>query len=73
MVGVDLRIQDVWAKQAYSVAGTYLGVVEAVGFRHGTVHRVGVPMRNSDRRGLVFFSVEGARLDGDRLILAVAD
>jgi hypothetical protein len=35
----------------------------------GTVRRVGVPMRHSYRRGLVFFSVDGARLDGDRLIL----
>jgi hypothetical protein len=65
----NLRIADVWAKQAYGLGGKYLGVVEAVGFRRGTVRRIGVPMRDSDRRGLEFFSVEGARLDGERLIL----
>ena len=46
---IHLRIEDVWAKQAYGLAGKYLGVVEAVGFRRGTVRRIGVPMRDSDR------------------------
>jgi hypothetical protein len=70
---IHLRIEDVWDKQAYGFAGKYVGVVEAVAFRHGTVRRVGVPIRDSDRGGLQFFSVEGARLDGERLILPSAD
>lgn len=69
---IHLRIEDVWAQQAYGLAGKYLGIVEAVGFRRGTVRRIG-PMRDSDPRGLEFFSVEGARLDGERLILPAAD
>jgi hypothetical protein len=68
-----LRVQDVWSKQAYGAAGNYLGVVEAVGFRHGTVHHVGVPMKTSERRGLRFLSADGAYLDGARLILPAAD
>jgi hypothetical protein len=70
---IHLRIEDVWDRQAYGLAGKYLGVVEAVAFRHGTVLRVGVPIRDSDRCGVQFFTVEGARLDGERLILPSAD
>lgn len=70
---IHLRVDDVWDRKAYGLAGKYLGVVEAVAFRHGTLRRIGVPIRDSDRCGLQFFSVEGARLDGERLILPSAD
>jgi len=70
---VDLQLDDVWAKKAHDLAGNYLGVVEAVGFRRGMVRRVGVPTRDSQRRGLRFVSVEGTRFDGERLILPAAD
>jgi hypothetical protein len=65
-------MEDVWAQQAYGPAGKYLGVVAAVGFRRATVRRLGIPMRDSDRRGHEVFSVEGARSDGERLILPAA-
>jgi hypothetical protein len=70
---VRLRVEDVWAKKAYDPEGNYLGMVEAVGHRRKLVRRVGVPVRDSQRRGLKFFSVDGARLDGQRLILPAAD
>jgi hypothetical protein len=69
---IQLRPQEVWAKSAYSSDGAYLGKVEAVGYRHGALLRVGVPARASQRRGLKFYGVDGARLDGDRLIIPAA-
>jgi hypothetical protein len=70
---VQFRPEAVWAKSAYGPDGTYLGKVEAVGYRRGTLLRVGVPAKDSQRRGLKFYSVDGARLDGERLILPAAD
>lgn len=67
------RPEDVWAKSAYGPSGSYLGKVEAVGYRRGTLLRVGVPAKDSHRRGLKFYSVDGARLDGEQLILPAAD
>jgi hypothetical protein len=66
---VNLRVDGLRAKKAYDIFGNSLGVVEAVGFRRGIVRRIGVPTRDSERRGLKFFSVEDASLDGDQLIV----
>lgn len=70
---IQLRPEEVWAKSAFSPDGTYLGKVEAIGYRRGALLRVGVPAKDSQRRGLKFYSVDGARLDGERLILPAAD
>ena len=69
---VQLRPEDVWAKGAYGADGTYLGKVEALGYRHRALVRVGVPAKGSLRRGLKFYSVEDARIEGERLILPAA-
>lgn len=62
-----LRIEDVW-NNPYDLAGNYLGVVEAVAFRHGKVRRVGVPRRDSERRGIKFYCIEGAWLEAGRIV-----
>jgi hypothetical protein len=69
---VQLQPGEVWAKSAYGPDGSFLGKVEALGYRHGKLIRIGVPAQHSERRGLKFFSVDGARLDGERLILPAA-
>jgi hypothetical protein len=70
---IELRPEEAWAKSAYRADGTYLGKVEAIGYRRGALLRVGVPAKDSQRRGLKFYGVDGARLDGERLILPAAE
>ncbi len=56
---------------AYSGAGDYLGVIEAVGTsRHGRLRRLGV--RRGRSRRLHFFSAEGALMQRGRVQLPAA-
>jgi hypothetical protein len=66
---IPFRPEEVWAKSAYGPEGHFLGKVEALGYRHGRLLRVGVPAKDSQRRGLKFYSADGARIDGEKLIL----
>jgi len=61
---------DLWGREAFSESGRCVGVIEAVGSgRDGIPRRVGVRAEGGGR-ALTFFSLTGARLDGDRVILA---
>jgi hypothetical protein len=66
---VPLAIDDLWEREAYDETGRHLGRIEAVGMGRDRVpRRVGV--RSGRARVLHFFMLTGARLDGERLVIA---
>jgi hypothetical protein len=65
-------VADLWKREAYTESGWRLGRIEAVGMGRDRVpRRVGVQADGGGPR-LTFFSLTGARLDGERVILAAA-
>jgi hypothetical protein len=68
----DLQTQDLWKKEAYDSGGRYLGPIEAVALGRDRIpHRVGVQVNG--RTPIRFFSLEGAQVDGKRVILSAPD
>jgi hypothetical protein len=67
-----LRVAELWEKEAWSGAGHRLGRIEAVAMGRDRVpSRVGVRL-DGRGRGLAFYGLTGARLDGDRVILVLS-
>jgi hypothetical protein len=65
--------EDLWEREAYDGTGHRLGLIEAVGMGRDRVpRRVGV-RSGTDGPRLRFFALDGAMLDGGRVILSVPD
>jgi hypothetical protein len=67
-----LRTEDLWERGAYDATGRYLGSIEAVGMGRDRIpHRVGVRARGGN--AIKFFPLEGARVDGTRVLLTAPE
>ncbi|MBO0701550.1 MAG: hypothetical protein J2P38_01360 [Candidatus Dormibacteraeota bacterium] len=65
-----LRPDELWGRDVYDASGRRLGRIEAIGMGRDRLPRRVAVRLDEARVQLTFFSLAGARVTGDRVVIA---